>query len=323
MGRRTHRCSDRGCRWDAVQRRRSCVEFDAGYEHNKHRHILCDKTRITISQHCSGYWCIAVSEEPSSVWIPRYLAKIWIKWPCNNTQQRNEDLQSGYGHQHEDSNRSVDRRIWQDHLQNSSEWTIGVGAKESEVTRQASCAKAISNLNRSIHPQKKFPSTVFLSPRLHYFFFDSDWIFEPPFVDFAKSMSKEEGSSCIVISNFDRGIEAINPCQESYICGDTTPGDYQGVLSGAEPGSGWIYSMGRFGLTSDVGDWCIYCERGSEIGVAAFSRAVLSQSYLDLLKQIRAVTIDEAVRNPISHGFSNDALSTIWRNELLSNYPTQ
>jgi len=42
---------------------------------------------------------------------------------------------------------------------------------------------------------------------------------------------------------------------------------YDDQLRDGGPGVGWLYGVDRFACSSDLGEWCIYCEKGNDVGV--------------------------------------------------------
>ncbi|MGH8020743.1 MAG: hypothetical protein ACREIA_21145 [Opitutaceae bacterium] len=186
------------------------------------------------------------------------------------------------------------------------------------LAENAVCQKALANLSRALDARRWFPEAVFLGQWSSFLFFDSDWIFEGPFVEKAKALLQIEGGQCAGISNLD---EAVGGGGSSFFIDQKIAGqDYQSFLKGPRVGDGWIYGVDRFGCTSDVGQWCIYCERRNEIAVIAVRESRAVEKYRAAIAQFKAMPIDQAVALPLSYGFSERALSAEWRAELLKHY---
>lgn len=182
----------------------------------------------------------------------------------------------------------------------------------------ASCQKALANLSRALDASRRFPENVFLGKWGGFLFFDSDWIFEGPFVERAKALLEIEGGQCASISNFD---EAAGTDGSSFFIEQKTAGqDFQSFLQGPRIGEGWIYGVDRFGCTSDVGEWCIYCERRNEIAVIAVRESRAVEKCSAAIAQFKAMPIEQAIALPLSYGFSERALSADWRSEFLKQY---
>lgn len=110
--------------------------------------------------------------------------------------------------------------------------------------------------------------------------------------------------ACVV--SLDRAIEVKHSGPLFAIDRDTTPDDYRAVLRGAQPGEGWIHDMGRFGCSSDIGQWSMYCERNNEIAVIGIPSSMPLERYQPVLRQLHAVHIAAAIENSLSYGFSAD-----------------
>jgi hypothetical protein len=181
--------------------------------------------------------------------------------------------------------------------------------------------KARANLSLAIDAGREFPKNVFSGNWGGFFFFDSDWIFDAPFVERARALLEIEGGNSACISNLD----AVPSTERSsfFIDKEITGQAYASFLSGPNIEEGWIYGVDRFGCTSDVGQWCIYCERRNEIAVIAVRDSRAMEKYEAAIAQFKALPIDQAVAEPLSYGFSERALSAEWRGELLKQYAKQ
>jgi hypothetical protein len=105
-----------------------------------------------------------------------------------------------------------------------------------------------------------------------------------------------------------------------YLDQTTTETSFETKLLGDGPSNGWIYAMNRYGCTSDVGKWCIYCERANEIAVIAL------QSASDLATFERALAILnagflESLSGPGKNGiFPFNELTREWHDGLTGNF---
>lgn len=185
------------------------------------------------------------------------------------------------------------------------------------------CAKATDNVTRQIYHDRQFPRNVFGAQWYQFFFFDSDWMFEAEFVGYVKSFLESEGATCACLTNIDAAKHGERLESRFLIDRTTSPEEYQSLLKGAGPGTGWIYDIDRYGCASDVCEWYIYCERRSEIGVIAIRRDVSPERYIPVIAQFKAVSLREAIEKPLTYGFSPRALSEGWRRELLAEYTSR
>ena len=184
----------------------------------------------------------------------------------------------------------------------------------------AGAERALANLSASIDVNHRFPMKVFIGEWSGFYFFDSEWIFDAQFIEIARELLKIEGAQCACLVDLDMptGLEESS----FFIEGTVTSLEFQSFLSGSSTaaGVGWVHSVDRFGGTSDGGKWCIYCEKRNEIAVIAIRCNDAQEKYLPALAQFRALPIDQAISRPLSYGFTERALSSDWRDELLKQY---
>lgn len=173
--------------------------------------------------------------------------------------------------------------------------------------------KAFINISNSIKIGKQFPDNIFSEDWDAFLFFDSDWIFDVNFVEIAKGLLLIENAQCICLNNLDAS-------QSFYFEEATSATAYKEMLNGPTAGEGWIYGVDRFACVSNKGEWCIYCERRSEIAVIAIKKKELFKKYEIQLARIKALPIDAAIKLPLSYGFSERALSKEWQHELSKQY---
>ena len=184
--------------------------------------------------------------------------------------------------------------------------------------QQSAGALARANLGVAIDTGRRFPENVFLGDWEAYWFFDSDWIFDEEFVERTKWLLTIEGGECACMAD----LEAPPARDDSqFLIEERITGqDFQLFLKGAGEGKGWVHSVGRFGCISDVGDWCIYCEKRNEIAVIALRSADGPRRYETALAGLNALPIEQALATRLSYGFSERALSPDWRDAYIGNY---
>jgi hypothetical protein len=184
----------------------------------------------------------------------------------------------------------------------------------------AACTQASTNLRRQINANSRFPSNVFGQGWGSFHFFDSDWMFDAGFVEHVKSLLNVEGSVCGCLVNLDVATDMQGGRDAFYIEHGTEASTYLSLLRGATPGAGWVHKIDRFGCTSDIGEWSMYCERASEIAVIAIHRQVAIERYIRHLEMFKAVPLARAFEEPLAYGFTSMAISHAWRDKLLAEY---
>lgn len=187
----------------------------------------------------------------------------------------------------------------------------------SEISRERK--EALLNIDRSLDRTCRFPRNVFRGS-WSCFFFDSDRMFVGEFVRIVQGQLTNESGECACLIKLDHHHQSTGSDHSIFIDHSTTPENYQELLKGAEPGHGWIDDMDRFGCSSDIGDWSVYCERMNEIAVVGLRPGTGGRQFHRLLSQLCAARISDAIQQPLSYGFSSEALSPQWRDELLKEY---
>jgi hypothetical protein len=179
--------------------------------------------------------------------------------------------------------------------------------------------RALVNLKTSIRPGCQFPENVFRGRWDEFFFFDSDLLFNSKFVDTAKALLEAEKGSCICLCNLDEA-SAKDGRERACIGIDkrTSSEAYFSFLRGPSVGKGWLYRMEVFGCTSDVGSWCIYCEKGTEIAVIAVRDG--SPTVIHVITKFGALPLRKAIEKPTSYGLTPRALSPELRAKYLREY---
>jgi hypothetical protein len=176
-------------------------------------------------------------------------------------------------------------------------------------------ATAFANAQRVVDSRRRFPKNVFVGRWAHFRFFDSDWMFAPDFVVILRQFLRDEGSACACVLRLDpvvgEGIERM-----FFVDGQTTPEAYGEVFM--HESGGWFTDYGRFGCTSNRGEWCFYCERGEGIGVAALRAPDALTRYASAFALLPTSAIDEAVREPLIYGIGT--MPDSWKLEMPRAY---
>lgn len=178
------------------------------------------------------------------------------------------------------------------------------------------CVQAFDNIGHLLDESVWFPSYVFRGRWSQFFFFDSDWMFDPAFVERVQTLLQIEGGRCACIVNVDRTVRTDD--RLFFIDRHTLPAAYRELLFGTTASEGWFTDIGRFGGCSDGNEWCLYAERASEIAVMGVRSAAQAERFRPVLSQLHAAPLAGALADPPSYGF--EVLSPQWRNELLKHY---
>lgn len=165
---------------------------------------------------------------------------------------------------------------------------------------------AVANLTHTIELSCRFPQNVFSLGWREFLFFDSDLVFNPEFARNVRTLLEIEGSACVCLANLfkmARGIELERCCL--FLDSKITNDKYLSFLRGSDPAAGLIYDAADpFGCTSDIGQWTIYCDRGSDIAVIAFRDQEHLLKFAPVTVSLGALPINEALERSIGYGFS-------------------
>jgi hypothetical protein len=186
-------------------------------------------------------------------------------------------------------------------------------------TRDEHCQEARDNVCERVKPDCRFPRNIFVGDWRDFFFFDSDWMTQPDFVDHVKAFLDVDEAHCACVWNLDS--EDPNEPRFFFVRQQTTCEEYRTLLVGKTPGHGWLDAMERIACASANSAWCMYCEPNNEIGVIGFRQVGDADRYASALARLHAMRFQDAVREPyISYGFSERALSPEWRDAFLAEY---
>ena len=83
--------------------------------------------------------------------------------------------------------------------------------------------------------------------------------------------------------------------------------------------SGWLFGMDQYACVSDVGRWCIYCEKENDVAVIAFRDETGGCDFSQPLTDLHASPADQIGSDP-SVPFPLNSLTYAWREALEVNY---
>ncbi len=183
--------------------------------------------------------------------------------------------------------------------------------------------RAAKNVDAAIAMDRRFPKNVFLGEWSAYLFFDPDLIFDRYFIEITNALLLCEHGTCICLRNLEVALTGNLERASFFLDNQTSGKAYMGRLSAPIEGSnlvGWVHLMDHYGCASDIGSWCIYCERSNEIAVIAVREGVDLTKLSPALKLLRALPIREAIEKPVSYGLSQRGLPPDVRIKLIREY---
>lgn len=186
----------------------------------------------------------------------------------------------------------------------------------------ASEQRAVANSLGAIDIRCRLPDKVFVEPYGGARFFQSDYIFSPDFPGIAGEFLDIEKSNICCLLNLDKS-SLLNPdhCSAIFINNPQDSETYLEKLRGNGPSSGWLYGVDRYVCSSDIGEWCIYCEKANDIAVICFKNFNDVVKFESPLVKLCARPIEDLLVGATSLPPFNDMVLE-WRNGLLKNYKT-
>lgn len=176
----------------------------------------------------------------------------------------------------------------------------------SKGINESSCRKALLNARNAFDSDMEFPENVFTKAWDHYLFFPSDRMFGKTFVEALPVFIGLEQANTVCLLNLTQSSSLeFEGCAALFLNTEITAKEYDYLISHNGEELGWVYVMDDYICTSDVGGWCMYCERLSDIAVLAISSAGVEQlrPALDILQPY---TLEEACR-PGQEGGAGEA----------------
>jgi hypothetical protein len=181
--------------------------------------------------------------------------------------------------------------------------------------------KAFLTLIKDLNFDARFPQNVFLGKWDRFLFCESDRIFCPEFIDAVNEFLDIENAAVACLLNLDiTDSMEFESAGAMYLDRSITQSEYDRRLRGNGPSDGWIYRMDRYACTSDVGEWCIYCERNTDVAVIALRSAEGLEKFRSPLLKMWAYPLETICDSKDKKVFPFTHLVPAWREGLAKNY---
>lgn len=189
------------------------------------------------------------------------------------------------------------------------------------MINEDSARKAFLNAKNAFDPDRCFPNYVFTKPWDTFLFFPSDWMFMKEFANEVSTIITLEKANTACLLNISR----LDPLEIKshaaiFIDRETTADEYLNLLR-EEEGSeiAWLYLMEKYILTSDVGSWCMYCEKLSDIAILAITNTALRE-LRPAIEKMGPFTFEDACSSGQDGVFPFNDMSQEWFDGLYKNY---
>ena len=190
-----------------------------------------------------------------------------------------------------------------------------------EVNDNDARRAAFSNVVGAIELDRFLPENVFSGEWSDFLFFQSDRMFVSAFAEVVGELLSAENAEICCLLNLSETDPMEFEKASAFLLDGMVPGnDYEAHLRGSGPAVGWLYSMDRYGCASDVGDWCIYCEKENDIAVVALRKENGVSKFRSPLDKLRAQPIEALSNGELATLFPFSNLTAEWRIALTKRY---
>jgi hypothetical protein len=190
-----------------------------------------------------------------------------------------------------------------------------------QIARENIRKRAFKNLADALKSDVFFPNNVFSGASSGYLFFPSDHMFVGTFVSAVKMLLDAENADVACLLNLSESAEMKFETASAIYMDQVIAGtSYETKLRGNGPSDGWIYSMNRYGCASNVGRWCMYCERTNDIAVVALQSVNDIVRFERPLALLKAGFLESLCGSGEKGVFPFNKLTPEWRDGLTRNY---
>lgn len=180
--------------------------------------------------------------------------------------------------------------------------------------------RAFGNSIAFVDVNRSLPDAVFVGVWDRFLFCESDRIFSSEFIRVIKKLFDIERAEVACLLNVSRSEgRDFESSSAFFMDALISESEYVEWLR-CGGGDGWIFSPDRYICTSDVGTWCVYCEKDNDVAVIGLR----SGCDLDLremaFEDVLAMPIGRVVSGGVNPMFPFDRLTAGWRDALIENY---
>ena len=181
--------------------------------------------------------------------------------------------------------------------------------------------KAFSNVVLALELAKTLPDQVFDGIFSDFFFLDIDFIFSPKFpVVISRLLKIDSATACCLLNITKTAHFHWRHAATVYLNASTTGEQYYEQIAGNSNTVGWILDVGRYGCTSDKGEWVIYCERPNDVAVIAFRNKSFLQKVFDSVPELELYRVGSLLDDKVGAFFPYSHLTRNWETDLRANY---
>ncbi|WP_231409762.1 hypothetical protein [Ralstonia solanacearum] len=180
---------------------------------------------------------------------------------------------------------------------------------------------AFNNIVAAGDFKRMLPESILSDAWTVFLFFQSDYVFSSDFVEIIYEFLHLEDAHVACLLNLDKTeILEFDSAAAIYIDEKVDRSAYQEKLHAGGPALGWLFGIDRYVCASDVGEWCIYCEKSNDVAVIAFRGVECIKKFEMPLRNLSARPIEDLIDGGCAALFPFDQLVPAWRKGLVDNY---
>ena len=181
--------------------------------------------------------------------------------------------------------------------------------------------QAFDNATQSLDFNSRLPDNVFIGHWDSFLFCESDRMFDREFVSILNLLLQlEKASVSCVINISETKVFNIDEAALIFIDEEVTGNEYMQSLQAGGPANGWFYMVDRYACSSNIGEWCIYCEKDNDVAVIGLRKAAGIEKFKEPFRYLHASPITDLISKGSSSLYPFSHLIPAWREGLLKNY---
>jgi hypothetical protein len=189
------------------------------------------------------------------------------------------------------------------------------------INRYKECRNAYLNIMHNIDTEISFPGQVFKKKWHEFYFFQSDRMFNVGFFGILEKLMSLENSEVCCFLNMDETVKfEFESAAAIFVDNAMTENKFYERLYDGGPAVGWLYGMDTYACSSNIGNWCVYCEKANDIAVIGFVNSNEGEENQLVLQKLYAKPIVDLIDGGRNSMFPFSELVPDWRKELVKNY---
>jgi hypothetical protein len=186
--------------------------------------------------------------------------------------------------------------------------------------RELLCRTAFGQIADGVDIRRLLPDQVFIGAWEQFRFVPTGNIFAPTFVAIVGELLRAEGAQACCLANIGR-MPSLKYEAGAVLCIDesVSGAQYMAALQGDGPATGWLFQMDRYACASEMGGWCLYCEKENDVGVVGL-RSGAGERFAAALHGLGARRIESLLNDKATSPPPFNRLVPEWERGLREHY---